>query len=57
MKATSSHLKAFTLVELRDPFTNEPLFQPILIWSTGQDGKEARGRKNDPKNRDNVTSW
>jgi|GEM_PF-2308195 len=57
MRATSSHPKAFTLVELRAPFTNEPLFQPILIWSTGQDGKEARGMKNDPKNRDNVTSW
>jgi hypothetical protein len=57
MKATSSHPRAFSLGELLDPFTNEPLFQPVLIRSTGQDGKEARGMKNDPKNRDNATSW
>ena len=30
---------------------------PVLVWSTGRDGEDARGNPRAPENRDNVYTW
>ena len=45
--------------EITDPFkSGRSIYnRRALVWSTGQDGEEARGQENHEKNRDNIYSW